>query len=55
MADILHNSSIKYGTPQFNLDIYTHVTLKFLDKFIVPLTSCTQGLKKFVGIFAFCM
>ena len=28
-----------YGTTQFKLDIYMHMARKFLDKFLVPLTS----------------
>ena len=32
-----------YGTAQFKLDIYMCVPCEFLDKFLVPLTSYTQG------------
>ena len=30
-----------YGTAQFKLDIYMHITQEFLDKFLVPLASFT--------------
>ena len=36
------NDQPTYGTAQFKLDIYTRVTLEFLDKFLAPLMSYTR-------------
>ena len=32
-----------YGTTQFKLHIYTHVTLEFQDKFLLPLVTFTRA------------
>ena len=36
-------ASTNYGTPQFKLEIYTHVTLELFNKFVEPLTSFMQA------------
>ena len=44
-----------YVAAQFKLDIYTHVTLDSLNKFIRSLASCMRGLNKFIRLLLNCM